>query len=139
RQRADPRPDRLRVHAVPAPQADRVHVARRRLDTRGRGQQLRPHPRPAPPDRRHGDADGHGSSVVVAIATMRFPLGVASVTFPDDSIERRAERARELGFEFIDVPDDADTESLAVPVACTVAIPPRPGWCWSPALPEGPG
>ena len=34
RQRPDPRPHRLRVHDVPAPEADRVDVARRRLDAR---------------------------------------------------------------------------------------------------------
>jgi len=70
---------------------------------------------------------------------MRFPVGITSVTFTDASIERRAERARDLGFDFIDVPDDVDPASLALPVGCTVVMTPRPGWCWSPALPEGPG
>ena len=36
RERADPRPHRVRVHAVPAAEADRVDVARRRLDARPR-------------------------------------------------------------------------------------------------------
>ena len=35
RQRPDPRPHRLRVHDLPAPEADRVDVARRRLDPDG--------------------------------------------------------------------------------------------------------
>ena len=56
RERPDPGPHRLRVHDLPAPQADRVHVARRRLDPRAGRRALRPGARPAPPDRRHGDA-----------------------------------------------------------------------------------
>src|SRR5438132_11704035 len=70
---------------------------------------------------------------------MRFPVGIASVTFTDASMERRAERARDLGFDFIDVPDDVDPAALALPVGRTVVMTPRPGWWRSRALAEGPG
>ena len=60
RQRPDPRAKRLRVHALSASKADRLDVARRRLDAPAGGRQLRRRARPAPPARRHGDAVGYG-------------------------------------------------------------------------------
>jgi len=69
----------------------------------------------------------------------RYSLGICEIAF----VERGAPasvRARELGFEHIDVSVDVDPATLALPVGCPVAFPrPQPGWCTTPAPPRGEG
>ena len=66
---------------------------------------------------------------------MRYPLGVVDVVFwKEGDPARRAERAKELGFEHIDVNVEVDPGSLVLPVGCPTAFPkPQPGWCTTPA------
>ena len=70
----------------------------------------------------------------------RFPLGVVDVVFAADPVPARARRARDLGFEHIDVLVDVDPAVLVLPVGCPTAFPkPVPGWCSTPAPRDGPG
>lgn len=63
-----------------------------------------------------------------------YPLGVVDVVFWPDPPEVCARRARNLGFEHIDVLVDVDAASLVLPVGCPTAFPkPVPGWCATPA------
>lgn len=65
---------------------------------------------------------------------MRYRLGVVDVVFWPDPVEQRAIRARDLGFEHIDVMVDVDPASIVLPVGCPTAFPkPVPGWCATPA------
>ena len=102
RERPDPRPHRVRVHAVPAPEADRVDVARRRLDaptrsprtsTRRLGQHLQPVGMVMPK-----------SMQQVAPARVRWPLGVVDVVYASATRRRARARgaARADGFAHID-------------------------------------
>lgn len=71
---------------------------------------------------------------------MTYRLGVVDVVFWPDPVERRAERARDLGFEHIDVMVDVDPASIVLPVGCPTAFPkPVPGWCATPAPRDGDG
>ena len=71
---------------------------------------------------------------------MEYRLGVVDVVFWPDPVERCAERARELGFEHIDVMVDVDPASIVLPVGCPTAFPkPVPGWCATPAPRQGEG
>lgn len=64
----------------------------------------------------------------------RYAIGVVDVVFwPDDPVQA-SRRARDLGFEHIDVLVDVDPAMLAIPVGCPTAFPrPQPGWCSTPA------
>lgn len=64
----------------------------------------------------------------------RYAIGVVDVVFwPDDPVQA-SRRARDLGFEHIDVLVDVDPATLAIPVGCPTAFPrPQPGWCSTPA------
>jgi sugar phosphate isomerase/epimerase len=72
---------------------------------------------------------------------MTYRLGVVDVVFwkePDPV--RRAELARDAGYEHIDVNLEVPPESLVLPVGCPTAFPkPRPGWCSTPAPVDEPG
>lgn len=70
----------------------------------------------------------------------RWSLGVVDVAFwPDDGVAASV-RARDLGFEHIDVLVAVDPAMLAVPPGCPTAFPkPQPGWCATPAYAEAPG
>ena len=72
---------------------------------------------------------------------MPYRLGCVDVVFWSESDPvRRAERARDLGFEHIDVGTEVDPESLVLPVGCPTAYPkPQPGWCSTPAPRAEPG
>lgn len=64
-----------------------------------------------------------------------YRLGVVDVALwkIGDPIER-AKRARELGFEHIDVSTEVDPASLVLPVGCPTSFPkPQPGWSTTPA------
>ena len=64
----------------------------------------------------------------------QYPLGVVDVTFWPDRGGPASERARDLGFEHIDVSVDVDPATLALPVGCPTAYPkPKAGWCTTPA------
>ena len=68
-------------------------------------------------------------------------MGVVDVTLwsVGEPVER-AKRAKELGFEHIDVSTEVDPESLALPVGCPTSYPkPQPGWCTTPAPADAPG
>lgn len=71
---------------------------------------------------------------------MRWSLGVVDVTFwPDDPVAASV-RARDLGFEHIDVLTGTDPATLALPLGCPTAFPkPEPGWCSTPAFVAGEG
>ncbi len=65
---------------------------------------------------------------------MRYRLGVVDVTFWCEPESERDRRAREMGFEHIDVLVDVDPASLVLPVGCPTSYPkPQPGWCATPA------
>ena len=66
RERADPRAHGLRLHPVPDAEADRHHVARRRLDAPGGGRPLPRGAGPAPPARRHGRPPAPGQEGLTA-------------------------------------------------------------------------
>lgn len=70
----------------------------------------------------------------------RYRLGVVDVVFwSEPSPVQRAERAKELGFEHIDVSTEVDPASLALPVGCPTSFPkPQPGWCTTPAPRDDP-
>jgi D-psicose/D-tagatose/L-ribulose 3-epimerase len=71
----------------------------------------------------------------------RYRLGVVDVTLwsVGEPVER-AKRAKQLGFEHIDVGTDVDPESLVLPVGCPTSFPkPQPGWCTTPAPRDEPG
>jgi sugar phosphate isomerase/epimerase len=70
-----------------------------------------------------------------------YRLGVVDVVFwKEGDPVRRAERAKEIGFEHIDVNVEIDPESLVLPVGCPTAYPkPQPGWCTTPAPRNEPG
>jgi sugar phosphate isomerase/epimerase len=71
---------------------------------------------------------------------MAYRLGVVDVVFWPDPVEERARRARDLGFEHIDVLVGVDPASLVLPVGCPTAFPkPVPGWCAAPAPRDGDG
>ncbi len=72
---------------------------------------------------------------------MRYRLGVVDVVYWRESDPvRRAEAARDAGFEHIDVSVDVDPASLVLPVGCPTAYPkPQPGWCTTPAPRDEPG
>jgi sugar phosphate isomerase/epimerase len=71
---------------------------------------------------------------------VRWPLGVVDVTFWPAPPEESARRARDLGFEHLDVLVDVDPSTLALPVACPTAFPkPQAGWCATPAPRAGDG
>lgn len=68
----------------------------------------------------------------------RFPLGIVYVTFGSIPLPDAAQRARELGFDHIDIPDAWQGE-LALRVGDRISAgAPRPG-CSCPALPPGTG
>ena len=69
---------------------------------------------------------------------MAFPLGVVEIAYMSEpDVGRRAEMARDDGFEHIDVML-ADADGLALPVGCPTAFPrPEPTWCATPAPPAG--
>jgi len=68
----------------------------------------------------------------------RYSLGVVDVTFWPDRGAAASVRARDVGFDHIDVAIDVDPATLALPVGCPTAFPkPQPGWCTTPA--PGPG
>jgi sugar phosphate isomerase/epimerase len=71
---------------------------------------------------------------------MAYRLGVVDVVYwPRDPVECASLAAAD-GFEHIDVLVDVDPATLALPVGCPTAFPrPRPGWCSTPAIPDGPG
>jgi sugar phosphate isomerase/epimerase len=71
---------------------------------------------------------------------MRYRLGVVDVVFWPDPVQRCAQRARDLGFEHIDVMVDVDPASIVLPIGCPTAFPrPVPGWCATPAPRAGEG
>jgi sugar phosphate isomerase/epimerase len=77
---------------------------------------------------------------------VRYRLGVVDVVYRTgggdggDDVARRAERARDDGFEHIDVGTDVDADTLCLPVGCPTAFPkPIPGWCSTPAPYAGDG
>ena len=72
---------------------------------------------------------------------MRYRLGVVDVVFwKDGDPVQRAEHARDIGFEHIDVSVDVDPASLVLPIGCPTAYPkPQPGWCTTPAPRDEPG
>jgi sugar phosphate isomerase/epimerase len=55
---------------------------------------------------------------------VQYPLGIVTFAFAPDPPDRASERARELGFEFVDTGIDVDPATLALPVGCAIA--PRP-------------
>jgi len=56
------------------------------------------------------------------------------------TIEARAERARDDGFEHIDPLVGTDPDSLVLPIGCPTAFPrTQAGWCSTPAPADGPG
>jgi sugar phosphate isomerase/epimerase len=70
----------------------------------------------------------------------RYALGVVDVVFWPDRGGPASERARDLGFEHIDVLVDVDPDTLVLPIGCPTAFPkPRPGWCTTPAPTAGDG
>lgn len=70
----------------------------------------------------------------------QYPLGVVDVTFWPDRGGPASERARDLGFDHIDVSVDVDPATLALPVGCPTAFPkPLAGWCTTPAPTAGDG
>jgi hypothetical protein len=70
----------------------------------------------------------------------QYPLGVVDVTFWPDRGGPASERARDLGFDHIDVSVDVEPTTLALPVGCPTAFPkPQPGWCTTPAPTAGEG
>ncbi len=72
---------------------------------------------------------------------MGYRLGVVDVVFwSEPDVVARADRARVLGFEHIDVGTDVDPATLSLPVGCPTAFPkPQPGWCTTPAPYAGDG
>jgi len=70
---------------------------------------------------------------------MAFPIGVAELAYATEpSVARRAELARDDGFDHIDVMLGTDAGGLALPVGCPIAFPrPAPTWCSTPAPPAG--
>jgi sugar phosphate isomerase/epimerase len=72
---------------------------------------------------------------------VHYRLGVVDVVFwKDGDPVQRAEHARDIGFEHIDVSVDVDPASLVLPVGCPTAYPkPQPGWCTTPAPRDEPG
>ena len=72
---------------------------------------------------------------------MQYRLGVVDVVFWNDGDPaQRAEHARDIGFEHIDVSVDVDPASLVLPIGCPTAYPkPQPGWCTTPAPRDEPG
>lgn len=70
----------------------------------------------------------------------RWSLGIVDVAFwPDDGITASV-RARDLGFEHIDVLMAVDPAALALPPGCPTAFPkPQAGWCSTPAYADTPG
>ena len=70
----------------------------------------------------------------------RYRLGVVDVTLWSigEPVER-AKRAKELGFEHIDVSTEVDPDTLVLPVGCPTSFPkPQPGWCTTPAPRDDP-
>ena len=71
---------------------------------------------------------------------MGYRLGVVDVVYWPRGPVECASLAAADGFEHIDVLVDVDPATLALPVGCPTAFPrPRPGWCTTPAPPDGPG
>jgi sugar phosphate isomerase/epimerase len=71
---------------------------------------------------------------------VRYQLGVVDVVFWPDPPPRCAERARDLGFEHIDVLTTVDPASLVLPIGCPTSFPkPQVGWCSTPAPLAGDG
>ena len=70
----------------------------------------------------------------------RWSLGIVDVAFwPEEGVAASV-RARDLGFEHIDVLTSVDAAALAVPQGCPTAYPkPEPGWCSTPAYADSPG
>jgi len=64
----------------------------------------------------------------------RYPLGVVAGAFAPDPPARASERARDLGFDFIDTHIDVDPSTLALPEGCPIAQRPVPRFCM--ALPR---
>jgi hypothetical protein len=54
---------------------------------------------------------------------LRYRLGVVDVTFWGEPEPERDRRAREMGFEHIDVLVDVDPASLVLPIGCPTAYP----------------
>ena len=63
------------------------------------------------------------------------PLGVVDIVYGrEPDVARRSERAREDGFDHIDVLVEVDAATLALPVGCPTSFPkPVVGWCATPA------
>lgn len=71
---------------------------------------------------------------------MGTPLGVVDIVYAPRPVRERAAMAVADGFEHVDVLVDVDPTTLPLPVGCPTAFPkPRPGWCSTPALRDGPG
>jgi sugar phosphate isomerase/epimerase len=72
---------------------------------------------------------------------VRYRLGAVDVVFwSEPDLVRRAERARDLGFEHIDPSGDVDEATFPLPIGCPTSFPkPRPGWCSTPAPLDAPG
>ena len=70
----------------------------------------------------------------------RWSLGVVDVAFGIDDVVAASVRARDLGFEHIDVLIAVDPADLAVAPGCPTAFPkPVAGWCSTPAYADAPG
>ena len=70
----------------------------------------------------------------------KYPLGAVDVVFWPDRGAPASVRARELGFEHIDVSIEFDPATLALPIGCPTVFPkPRPGWGTTPAPTAGDG
>jgi sugar phosphate isomerase/epimerase len=70
----------------------------------------------------------------------RYPLGIVAVALAPLRAIEASVRARDLGFDFIDPPVQADASTLALPVGCPNSDPtPVPGWGFCPAPRDGPG
>ena len=89
-------------YAVPAAEADRVDVEGRRVHARRGRRQLRPHPRPAPPAGRDGDAEVDGAQERLSVP-FPFGLGVVDVVYAVAWHHRGTGAARAAdGFAHID-------------------------------------
>jgi sugar phosphate isomerase/epimerase len=72
---------------------------------------------------------------------VRYPLGVVDIAYAAEAdVVDRAARARDDGFDHIDVMLGTDPATLALPIGCPTAFPkPAPTWCTTPAPPAGDG
>ena len=134
RERPDPRPHRLRVHDLPAPEADRVDVAATAAGRRPRS--------PTTSTRSSASTSSTSAwSCRTAWSTANSSsracrsrsASSTSSTRPRPVDGRAPQLAATDGFEHIDVLVDVDPATLALPVGCPTAFPkPRPGWCATP-------